>query len=674
MPEDKSVVERSSAAAHVVVARRCMRLQFFLVTGFWGATMLVFWFAFVSLRRALATPSLRLGHGRQFTIEDDRFVKDGEPFVLRSGSVHYSRVPRAYWRDRLLRVRALGLNAVTTYVPWNLHETEPNAFDFAGAKHVGAFLDEAKDAGLLAILRVGPYMCGEWEFGGFPAWLLRENATLRTYDPAYLAYVDRYWRQLLPQFKNRLYSAGGNVVVIQLENEFGDYGDCSKNENDARYMRHLYDLATQHLGTDVIYSTVSPARNLDKASPWRDDSRVLATVDGGLAGGYAADFALQKAFNAPGHSPKMWTELWTGWYTHWVDATAANKTAAEYGSGVAAMAREPNASFSLYMAHGGTSYGYWSGANDLAPGGPTFAADVTSYDYDAPVGEAGDHTVGADGGDTFAAIRDAIAAVYGAPPDEPPAVPKRAYGAVALAEAAKLLDHVGALATCSEELPSGGAWPSMEDLGQNYGFLLYSQATPSPSPQTLAFDEESLHDRVHVFVDGELSGVPRFRPDCGASCAVDVPGGSDLRLLVENMGRINYGARAAERRDRKGLLKRVGDLDRVTCLPLDPAAVAGLPFRPLDGAATASPVFLRGVLTIDGAPADTYLDTRGLSKGIIWLNGRMLGRFWETAGPQHALYAPAPFLHSGKNDVIVLDLDGKQPPALQSRASQRWAS
>ena len=253
-------------------------------------------------------------------------------------------------------------------------------------------------------------------------------------------------------------------------------------------------------------------------------------------------------------------------------------------------------------------------------------------------------------------------------------MPKRAYGAVALAEAAKLLDHVGALATCSEELPSGGAWPSMEDLGQNYGFLLYSQATPSPSPQTLAFDEESLHDRVHVFVDGELSGEPRFRPDCGASCAVDVPGGSDLRLLVENMGRINYGARAAERRDRKGLLKRVGDLDRVTCLPLDPAAVAALPFRPLDGAATASPVFLRGVLTIDGAPADTYLDTRGLSKGIIWLNGRMLGRFWETAGPQHALYAPAPFLKSGKNDVIVLDLDGKQPPTLQSRASQRWAS
>ncbi|KAK7233022.1 beta-galactosidase [Aureococcus anophagefferens] len=196
--------------------------------------MLVFWFAFVSLRRALATPSLRLGHGRQFTVEDDRFVKDGAPFVLRSGSVHYSRVPRAYWRDRLRARPRARAQRVTTYVPWNLHETEPNAFDFAGAKHVGAFLDEAKDAGLLAILRVGPYMCGEWEFGGFPA---SETASIRG-------------RQ--------------RRVVIQLENEFGDYGDCSKNENDARYMRHLYDLATQYLGTDVIYSTVSPARNLDK--------------------------------------------------------------------------------------------------------------------------------------------------------------------------------------------------------------------------------------------------------------------------------------------------------------------------------------------------------------------------------------------------------------------------
>ena len=159
----------------------------------------------------------------------------GEPFVLRSGSVHYSRVPRAYWRDRLLRVRALGLNAVTTYVPWNLHETEPNAFDFAGAKHVGAFLDEAKDAGLLAILRVGPYMCGEWDLGGFPAWLLaKENVTLRTWNAPYIAAVDSYWDALLPRLRRHVYSNGGPVAMIQLENEFGDYGDCSANKDDAK--------------------------------------------------------------------------------------------------------------------------------------------------------------------------------------------------------------------------------------------------------------------------------------------------------------------------------------------------------------------------------------------------------------------------------------------------------
>ncbi|KAH8052669.1 beta-galactosidase [Aureococcus anophagefferens] len=377
--------------------------------------MLVFWFAFVSLRRALATPSLRLGHGRRFVVEDDRFFETAS-------------IPRR------------------------------------------------------------------------------------------------------------------SVVVIQLENEFGDYGDCSKNENDARYMRHLYDLATQHLGTDVIYSTVSPARNLDRVAV---GATIAACCDGRRRprGGLRRGLCFAKAFNAPGHSPKMWTELWTGWYTHWVDARRRTRRRRSGPAPSRWRASRTRRSRSTWRT--AASYGYWSGANDLAPGGPTFAADDVLR-HNAPAGAA-TTPLAPTAAHTFAAIRDAIAAVYGAPPDEPPAVPKRAYGA--------------------------------------------------------------------------------------------------------------------------GLLKRVGDLDRGVPAPR-PAAVAGLPFRPLDGAATASPVFLRGVLTIDGAPADTYLDTRGLSKGIIWLNGRMLGRFWETAGPQHALRAGA-LLELGQNDVIVLDLDG-QPPALQSRASQRW--
>ena len=194
--------------------------------------------------------------------------------------------------------------------------------------------------------------------------------------------------------------------MVQLENEFGDYGDCSTRRMIADYMRHLYSEATRAPGdVSVIYTTVSPARNLHRASPWRHDPRVLATIDGPLSSSYEADFALQKKFNAQGNSPKMWTELWTGWYTHWGDKQAANRTAKDYGDGVTAMASDSNASFSLYMAHGGTSFGFWAGANILEG---RYVADVTSYDYSAPISEDGTHQVGADGADGFAAVRNAL--------------------------------------------------------------------------------------------------------------------------------------------------------------------------------------------------------------------------------------------------------------------------
>ena len=328
------------------------------------------------------------------------------------------------------------------------------------------------------------------------------QVTLRTWNDPYIDAVEKWWAALLPVVKPRLYSAGGGVAMIQLENEFGDYADCSQNENDAKYMSHLYDVAAAALGTDVVYTTVSPARNLMKGSPWHNDSRVLATVDGSLADSYDADFAAQKAFNAPGNSPKMWTELWTGWFTHWLDEQAANKTAKEYGDGVGAMAATPNASFSLYMAHGGTSFGYFSGANILDG---AYVADITSYDYNAPIGEAGDHTTGADGGDTFAAIRDAIAAVYGAPPAEPPAVAKTAYGSIHLEEKAALFDQVDALATCSVRADAA-AWPTQEALGQAHGFTLFTVQREN-LPEALHFAPETLHDRVQAFVDGAAVGV-----------------------------------------------------------------------------------------------------------------------------------------------------------------------
>ena len=279
--------------------------------------------------------------------------------------------------------------------------------------------------------------------------------------------------------------------MVQLENEFGDYGDCSSNENDANYMKHLYSKATQHLGTSVIYTTVSPARNLHKASPWRHDSKVLATIDGPLSSSYEADFDLQKRFNAPNHSPKMWTELWTGWYTHWGDKQAANRTAKDYGDGVKAMASDSNASFWLYMAHGGTSYGFWAGANILEG---RYVADVTSYDYSAPISEDGTHQLGADGADGFAAVRNAL---HGTSEEPPPPV-FRAYGAVAFEDEADLLAQ-DALATCSDR-----GWRTQETLGQAHGFINY--ALTGPFPDRLAFSPSTLRDRVQVLADGVLVG------------------------------------------------------------------------------------------------------------------------------------------------------------------------
>ena len=335
-----------------------------------------------------------------FVIKDDAFVKDGQPFTLRSGSLHYFRVPPQYWADRMLRMKALGLNSVTMYVAWNWHEREEGQIQ--GLGNVTGFLDAAKQTGMLVILRPGPYICGEWEMGGLPAWLLGNQYTgmkLRTFDPQYIAVVDRWWNALLSAASPYSYAKGGPIVITQIENEYGSFGKCKTNPADAKYMNHLLALATTHLGapmTEMLYSTIDGGEGwnsakLEDGNPWPGDPRVLATVDGSLSGNYSSSFVNQKTFNAPGRSPKMWSELWVGWFTVWGDEHAANKSTSDFRNGVGEMVRE-DASFSLYMAHGGTNFGFWSGANgdENAVGKDSYKPDITSYDYSSPISEAGD--------------------------------------------------------------------------------------------------------------------------------------------------------------------------------------------------------------------------------------------------------------------------------------------
>lgn len=588
-----------------------------------------------------------------FVVQNDTFVKDGKAFNLRSGSLHYFRVPQPYWRDRMQRMKTMGLNSITMYVAWNYHEEVEGKIH--GLSEVTGFLDAAKAEGMLVLFRPGPYICGEWELGGLPAWLLwndKQGIKLRTYEPKYIAAATKWLNALYGAVSHYTYSKGGPIALVQIENEYGSFGNCKNNADDAKYMNHLLDMATSHFGTDVVYTTIdggegSSAADLEAGSPWKGDPRVLGTVDGGLASSstYARAFERQKAFNAPGHSPKMWSELWVGWFTVWGDAHAANKSTSDFHNGVSAIVGE-DASFSLYMAHGGTNFGFWSGANgDLKN---SYKPDITSYDYSSPISEAGDHNIGSDGGDLFVAVQSAIASKYGKASAEPAPISKKAYGPIHLTSSAGLFDNLDHLSTCNRAVGDGDSLPSFEDLEHNYGLVLYKHAGTFAS-KSFTFTAENTHDRAQLFVDNKEIGTA-YRPQCPTT--LKVPGGSDAKLLVENMGRINYGQGIYDHKGYLGQPPIAGNWS-AHCLPLTSEHVLGLPFG---NTPAMGPSFQRGSFDIQGEPTDTWLDMLGFTKGYVWVNGHNLGRYWETAGPQHTLYLPAPFLARGSNDVIVLDL------------------
>mmetsp|Transcript_2033 Transcript_2033/g.5149 ORF Transcript_2033/g.5149 Transcript_2033/m.5149 type:complete len:331 (-) Transcript_2033:71-1063(-) len=302
------------------------------------------------------------------------------------------------------------------------------------------------------------------------------------------------------------------------------------------------------------------------------------------------------------------------------------------------------------MAHGGTNFGFWSGAN--SQGEANYAPDLTSYDYNAPISEAGDHNIGKDGGDIFAAVAAALGGEAGDHLPEPEPIEKMAYGAITLSQSSTLLENLDILASCTRNLSNLERLPSMESLGQQFGLVLY-RSSGAFTPFAINFTYTNLHDRVQVLADGDEVGTA-YRAQCPTT--VEVPPAENIDLLVENMGRINYGTGLY---DSKGLHLNPPSQAAWTayCLDLNISSIQRLPWHHLQ-VVRGGPLFLRAHLKIDGAPKDTFLDTRGLTKGFAWVNGHNLGRFWETVGPQHTLYVPAPFLREGDNEVILLDLHG----------------
>ncbi|SDI86798.1 beta-galactosidase [Actinokineospora alba] len=550
----------------------------------------------------------------RFVVGSKDFLFDGEPIRLLSGALHYFRVHPDQWADRLAAARAMGLNTVETYLPWNLHEPEPGRHDFSGGLDVERFVALAEEAGLFVLLRPGPYICAEWELGGLPWWLLRDpDMRLRSSYQPFLDAVDAWFDVLIPKLLPMLTTRGGPALMVQVENEFGSYGA------DPDYLTHLRDVLLRR-GVDVpLFTSDGPEEHM--LTNGLVDG-VLGTVNFGSRA--------EEAFKAfRGHRPDgplMCMEFWCGWFDHWgerhherdpLDAGATLDDILAAG-----------ASVNFYMWHGGTNFGYLNGANH----GAGFEPTITSYDYDAPLSEWGAPTP------KFEAFREVIAKHLGEPlTEDPPAVRLAGFGDVRLTESAAVLRNLVSVGRFDQP-------PTVEEAGIGHGFAVYRASLPAGAT-TLRLPV--VHDRAQVLVDGVEVGVLE-RDGEGDTVALP-PGGALVEILLENQGRVNYGPHL---HDRKGLLGGV---------LVDGVALTGWEVLRLTevgkihfGQQTGGPVYRRGVLRVD-EPADTFVDLPGFTKGVVWVNGFNLGRYWDR-GPQTRLYVPKPVLVEGANEVVVLDL------------------
>nr|XP_028605955.1 beta-galactosidase isoform X2 [Podarcis muralis] len=578
------------------------------------------------------------------------FLKDGKPFRYISGSFHYSRVPRYYWKDRLLKMKMAGLDAIQTYVPWNFHEVEPGVYNFAGDRDLESFLRLADEIGLLVILRAGPYICAEWDMGGLPAWLLeKETIALRSSDADYLAAVERWMGVLLPKMKVHLYQNGGPIIMVQVENEYGSYFAC-----DFDYLRYLQSLFHQHLGDEVVlFTTDGASKFLLRCGTLQG---LYSTVDFGPGANVTASFLNQR--HAEPNGPLVNSEFYTGWLDHWghrhsvISSSLVAKTLSEI------LAHGGNVN--MYMFIGGTNFGYWNGAN------MPYAAQPTSYDYDAPLSEAGDLTK------KYFAIREVIAMYKTIPQGPiPPSTPKFAYGEVPLKKVGTVRDLLNDL---SPSGPIKSTYPlTFVQVKQYVGYVLYRTKLPrNCTEEPLYSTLNGIHDRAYVVVDG----IPQGVLERSRIVALNITGsaGAHLDLLVENMGRVNFGR---YNNDFKGLVSNL-TLGNETLadweiypLDIDTAVSQGLKNKRSggNGSSNEEPSFYTGSFSIPSGipdlPQDTYIAFPGWTKGQIWINGFNLGRYWPTRGPQLTLFVPSNILVSSfLNNVTVLELE-KSPCGAQ---------
>jgi beta-galactosidase len=578
---------------------------------------------------------------RRLTVSGDAFVLDGSPFRVLGGAIHYARVPRPCWRDRLAKLLDLGCNTVETYGFWNAHEPYPGRFRFDGMLDAAAFVELAGSMGLHVIYRPGPYCCAEWDMGGLPWWLLSEpGMAVRCFNPAYLAAVERYWTELMDRLAPLQSTRGGPIIGMQIENEYGYFG------NDAGYLAFLRDLL-QRLGIDSLLFTSDGTFDRLTVTAGGLDGTLRTANFGSKA---AERLAVLREVQPSG--PQVCMEFWVGWFDEWRTGKHATRPAEE-------TARELDqllslgASAVIYMFQGGTNWGFTAGGN-LSD---TFKPFVTSYDYDALLTEAGDTTP------KFDACRAVIHKHLrlDRPRTRFAPSPKAAYGPVALTQAAPLEAALTAGTKSAVPLP-------FEQLGHGHGFVLYRTELPAiyrDQPLVL----RGMHDWCHVRLDGRTLAI-WYRNDPPPPMVLDFGGPTgSLEILVHNLARSNFGHRMTEpkgltggafvgatRHDERALLGW-------TCHPLP---LLELPPVPFATEPVAGPGFHRGTLRIAGDPADTFLALPGFELGCAFVNGFNVGRYWNV-GPQMTLFVPAPMLRRGENEIVVFEAVGCTEPTVEFR-------
>jgi len=589
----------------------------------------------IALLALLATGALSQAKSHTFRLGERDFLLDGKPFQIISGEMHFARIPQEYWRDRLRMAKAMGLNTIATYVFWNYHEPEKGNYVFDGNADVARFVKIAQEEGLWVIIRPSAYACAEWEFGGYPWWLLTEKGLrVRSRDPQFLEMTRRYFHELGKQLVPLQVTKGGNIIMVQLENEYGSY------DKDKEYLTLNMNIIRDS-GFDVeLYTCDGPSQMPHGYLPG-----ILPAVNG-------LDNVQEVRELVDRHHANRGPYFIAEWYPAWFDSWGVEHhvvPAAEYLKALDEVLAS-GLSINMYMVHGGSTRAFMNGAN--ADSAHAYSPQTSSYDYDAPIDEAGNVTP------KFEAFRGVIKR-YLPPgvvlPSIPPKKKTVALLPFKLSQAADIFANLPRPVVSDQPL-------SFEDIRQGYGYVLYRTTLQGPQKGMLSI--QHARDYALVYVNGKRVAVLDRRLN-RESADIDLPAGTvTLDILVENLGRINYGPFLND--NRKGITERVmfnqKEITGWTMYGFPFNDVAGLKYTA--GGHTSGPVARRATFHVDDT-ADTYLDMRDWGKGCAWVNGRNIGRYWNI-GPQQTLYVPGPWLRKGENEIVIFELIQDQQEEVQA--------